>query len=194
MPQGTEGAHQTSFDRVDFEELLLEISTLFVNLPDASVDEVIEDTQRKICESLGLDLSSLWQWSDRNGNLMTVTHLYSIPGGPERPVGIDASKSFPWILQKMLTGQTLAFSNDDLPAEAALDLQSRRYFGVESSVDVPLQVGGQPVIGILTFDTLHRVRASMSKSWPKSCRRHTSTGCPGNGSYCSKTSLARVPG
>ncbi|MCG6930119.1 MAG: hypothetical protein LJE64_06135 [Desulfofustis sp.] len=58
-----------------------------------------------------------------------------------------------------MAGQTLAFSNDDLPGEAEIDIRSRRYFGVESTVVIPLQVGGQPVIGCISFETLNRVRA-----------------------------------
>ena len=59
----------------------------------------------------------------------------------------------------MLSGEILAFSNDDLPEEAEVDKNTRRSFGVESSVNIPLKTGGQPVFGILTFDTLHRKHA-----------------------------------
>jgi PAS domain S-box-containing protein len=143
---------------LSFEQLLLEISTLFINLPVDSIDSVIEDTQRKICTALGYDLSALWQWSDRDNNLMTLTHLYTIPGGPDKPADLDASRSFPWVLEKMLGGETLAFSNDDLPDEAAVDRASRIHYGVESTVVMPLRPGGQRIIGILTFETLKRKR------------------------------------
>ena len=136
----------------------LEVSTLFINLPVDSIDSVIEDTQRKICESLGYDLSALWQWSDRDNNLMTLTHLYTISGGPYKPSDLDASQSFPWVLEKMIEGETLAFSNDDLPDEAAIDRASRIHYGVESTVVMPLRPGGRRIIGVLTFETLKRKR------------------------------------
>ena len=139
-----------------FEDLLLEISALFINLPIDAIDDVIQDTQRHICEYLQLDLSALWQWSDRDAHLMTITHLHSPEQGPERPVGIDASKTFPWVYEKMLSGELLAYSTDELPDEAEVDKNTRRSFGVESSVNIPLKMGGQPVLGILTFDTIHR--------------------------------------
>ena len=75
MPLNAEGGHRASVGAQNFKELLLEVSTLFINLPIDSIDEVIEDTQKKICESLGVDLSSLRQWSDRDRNLLTVSHL-----------------------------------------------------------------------------------------------------------------------
>ena len=44
-----------------FETLLAEISTLFINLPADQIDGKIEDAQRRICEFLDLDRSTLWQ-------------------------------------------------------------------------------------------------------------------------------------
>lgn len=160
MSQRTESQKPLSGEQFDFEELLLEISTLFISLPVESVDKVIEDTQRKVCEGLDLDLSALWQWSDKDANLMTITHLYTIPGGPrpQQYEAIDASKTFPWVYSRMLAGEILAYSNEDLTKEAATDRVSRDFYHVESSVNIPLIVAGQQIIGIITFDTLKRVR------------------------------------
>ncbi len=157
MPQFIEGDDRLSEGVLDFEELLLEISSLFINLPVESIDAVIEDTQRKVCKSLGLDLSALWQWSDKDKNLMTLTHLYTIPGGPDLPVGIDGSQAFPWTYAKMLAGETLSFLTEELPDEAFVDKQSFRGFSVESSVAIPLKVGGHQITGIISFNTLNRV-------------------------------------
>lgn len=145
--------------QLTFEELLLEISAHFINLPTDEIDGVIQATQRLICENLDLDLSALWSWADKDSRMMTITHLYSLKGGPERPVDIDASETFPWILQKMLAGETLAYSTDQLPEEAKIDKQSRSFFGVQSSVNLPLLTGDGPLLGILTFDTLNRERS-----------------------------------
>ena len=144
-----------------FEALLVEISARYINLPVDRIDACIEDDQRRICEFLGLDLSALWQWSDETPRFMTVTHLHSAPGGPERPIGIDAQNSFPWALRKMLSGETIAFSTEAMGPAAATDQASRRHFGIKSSVNLPLSVGGGPLIGVLTFDTLREER-----DWP----------------------------
>ena len=144
--------------RLRFETLLSEISARFVNLPAEEIDNSIEDAQRRICDCLGVDLSALWQWSDETPRFMTVTHLHSPPEGPSRPDGIDAQESFPWVLQEMQRGETLVISTEDMPPEAARDQESRRYFGVKSSVVIPLSEGGGPIIGILTFDTLRAER------------------------------------
>ena len=106
-------------DQLQFETLLSNLSARFVNVSAEQVDSEIEDAQRRVCECLGLDLSALWQWSSETPHFMTLTHLYSPPEGPSRPQRIDAQESFPWQLQKMLRGETLAFSTEDLPPEAA---------------------------------------------------------------------------
>jgi PAS domain S-box-containing protein len=148
-------------ERLRFETLLSEISARYINLPVDQIDAVIEEDQRSICECLNLDLSSLWQWSDDFPRFLTVTHLYSLPEGPARPEGINAQESFPWTLNKLMNGEKLAFSTEDIPSEAVVDRASRQHFGVKSSVNLPLSVGGGPLIGVITFDTLREKR-----NWP----------------------------
>lgn len=142
----------------DFEQFLLELSTYFINLPPKELDKSIEDAQVWICKSLKIDFSALWQFSDKNRNFLTITHMHSPPNGPNSVEGIDASKTFPWILEKMLLGETLAFSNRDLPQEACIDIENRLNFNIYSSVDIPLIVGDKPPIGILTFDSVGKER------------------------------------
>ena len=148
--------------RLRFEALLLEISAGFVNLPADRIDAEIEETQRRICECLEIDLSSLWQWSNEDPHILTLTHLHSPPEGPEHPWGIDAKEALPWVLQKMLRGELLVISTDNMPPEAAHDQETRRNFGVKSSVVIPLLVGGGPIIGVLSFDALKE-----EKCWPE---------------------------
>ena len=145
-----------------FESLLIDISARFVNIPADRIDSEIEDAQRRVCDCLGLDLSALWQWSVDTPQYMTLTHLHSPPEGPSRPERIDAQEAFPWQFQKMLRGETLAFSTENMPPEAARDQEARRIYGVKSSVVIPLSTGGGPLIGALTFDTLQEER-----TWPE---------------------------
>jgi PAS domain S-box-containing protein len=149
-------------ERLRFETLLAEISARFVNLPAEQIDQEIEDAQRRVCDCLGLDLSALWQWSDETPRFFTLTHLFSPPEGPSRPEQIDAEEAFPWQFEKMLRGETLAFSTEKMPPEAARDRESRRHYGIKSSVVIPLSAGGGPLTGVLTFDTLRKER-----SWPE---------------------------
>lgn len=146
-----------------FETLLAEISARFINLPADQIDSVIEESQCLICECLALDLSALWQWSEKLPRLLTLTHLYSPPDGPSRPEQIDAEESFPWTLNKLLQRETLVLTTEDMPPEAARDKESRRFFGIKSSVVLPLSVGGGPLIGVVSFDSLREEREWSNK-------------------------------
>jgi len=149
-------------ERLRFETLLTDISARFINLPSQRIDDEIEEAQRRVCQCLGIDLSALWQWSQASPHYWTLTHLFSPPEGPDRPEGINAAEAFPWTLEELLKGKTLAFSTSQLPPDAVRDKESRDFFDVKSSVVIPLATGSGPMIGILTFDTLREER-----TWPE---------------------------
>lgn len=138
-------------ERVRFETLLAELSSSFINLPAAEIDAAIARAQQHVCETLGIEFSVLWQWSTTDPALFTVTHHYGPAGTPIPAAGIDGKKSFPWVLERMFRGETLVVFTEQLPPEAAADRESRRRFGVKSSVHIPLAVGGAPMTGVLTF-------------------------------------------
>ena len=47
-------------ERLRFETLLAELSARFVNQPAKWIDGEIENAQRRICELLDIDRSTLW--------------------------------------------------------------------------------------------------------------------------------------
>ena len=69
-------------ERLKFETLLAEISARFVNLPADRIDSEIEDAQRRICELLDLDRSTLWQVCEGEPGTLLLTHLHQPPGSP----------------------------------------------------------------------------------------------------------------
>jgi PAS domain S-box-containing protein len=158
VQKGKGDSQNTEAQWSQFEKLLQEISSRFISLPVNLIDSVIEETQRRICETLDFDLSTLWQASDKDHHVMVLTHLHTPPDGPQPVEKLDASVTFPWVYEKMLSGETLAYSNDQLSEKATLDKKSRIFYGVKSSVNLPLMAGGGPLLGILSFDTLREYR------------------------------------
>ena len=147
--------------QLHFEMVLAEISGRFVNLPADRVDSEIMDAERSICESLGLDVAGLWQWSNEAPGSLLLTHLYGTVEAP-LPERMEASESFPWYQQQLLAGRVVAFSSlEELPPEAGRDADSYRHFGIKSNVTIPLAVGGEPPIGALGFNTMRAER-----EWP----------------------------
>ena len=145
-------------DSLRFEILLTDISAGFVNLPAHKVDSIIEESQRQICECLSLELSALWQWTEERPSYVTLTHIFSPPWGPEFQTGLNAEEDFPWVFAKLLAGETLAFSTDELPPEAEKDRESFNHFGIKSTVVIPFRAGQGPFLGTMSFHTLRRKR------------------------------------
>lgn len=143
--------------------LIADLSSNFINLPPDEVDREIEDAQRRVCEHLGLEVSALWQCGAGTSSAYTLTHLYRPSGGPPTPEQMDGREYFPWSLQQLVAGKVIAISSmDQLPPEAAHDLETYRHYGVKSTLTVPLSAGGGPAIGFLSFNAMRAERP-----WPE---------------------------
>ncbi len=135
-----------------FEMMLAEISTGFINIPAGQVDKGIQETQHRVCECLELDRSTLWQFSEDDPGAFLLTHLHQPPGSRPVPERMQAQEYFPWSARKILAGEMVAISNlFDLPPEAARDRESFHLYGTKSTLLIPLSVGGEAVIGALSF-------------------------------------------
>jgi PAS domain S-box-containing protein len=140
--------------------LIADISSRFVNLPPGEVDGQILDAERLICEFLGLDRAVLWQWSKEAPPVLTPTHVYTKEG--QQGPGQRRQEHYPWFVQELLAGRTVAVSSlKDLPAEAADDRENCRLLGIKSNLTIPLSVGGESAVGVLGFNTLRKER-----DWP----------------------------
>jgi formate hydrogenlyase transcriptional activator len=134
------------------ETLLIELSARFISLAPELVDRAIQDAQRKICESLGFDRSTLLQQAVGEPTSLLLTHIHQRPGMPPPPPGKpDMGPMFPWGLEQLRQGKTVVLSKlDDLPAEAARDKETFRRYGAQSVVVVPLPIGNG-IFGALSF-------------------------------------------
>ena len=77
------------------ERLLTDISTLFINLPADRIDSEIEAAQRRVCEFLDLDRSSLFQAPEGEPETLLLTHYYQPPGSRIPPEGMNLKEFFP---------------------------------------------------------------------------------------------------
>ena len=144
-----------------FETLLAELSSRFVNVPAGEIDSEIEDAQRRICESLDLDLLAVWQLSNEAPVVLTATHYYTVQQGPQPP-GLLRQEDFPWFVKQLMAGRFVAISSlEEMPAEAARDREVCRQLGIKSNLSLPLSVGGEPLIGVLGLNTTRAER-----DWP----------------------------
>ena len=150
-------------ERLKFETLLAEISARFINIPADRMDREIERAQKKICEFLKVDRSTLWQVQKENPGTLLLTHIHQPSDSPPPPAQMNAKVFFPWSERKVLGGDLVVITKiTDLPKEAVVDLESFQLYGTKSNVLVPLSVGGDPVFGLLTFAMMRD-----ETSWPE---------------------------
>ena len=146
-------------DGLQLDTLLASIAVDFAAVSSAQVDRAIEEAQRRIVEALGIDGSSLLQFSESEGELV-VTNSWVAPVWQKHP-RLAGKTDAPWSLQKVLRGEVLCLSSlDDLPPDAANDAKSFRAMGLKSSLMFPLSAQGK-VIGVLALDTCREQR-----QWP----------------------------
>jgi len=144
-------------ERLQFESVLAEVSSRFVNLPPPEVDREIENAQRRVCELLGFDASALWQRSGDDPRSYLLTHVYRAQEGPPVPETMDARDYFPWCLGQIEKGRVVCVTRvEEAPAEAARDLEVWNHYGVRSVLGIPLSTGGGPNVGALSFGAMEK--------------------------------------
>jgi PAS domain S-box-containing protein len=169
-------------ERLTFEQLLSELSTTFIDLPEEQVDLNMENGLARIAEFLKMDRVTLFEFS-RDRTEITATFSWSGEGTSPAPALVKAA-DLPWWRSRLLRGEVaLASDVNDLPEEA---LPEREYFlkmGIFSAATVPLKVGGE-VNGAISFisgkrrvswteDLLSQVRVLGEVFWNALQRKHS---------------------
>lgn len=140
-------------EKLRLQRLLGELSTRFLALPSEEVDDAIEETQRLIVETLGLDRSTLWQLVEGEPGFV-MTHCWQRAEWPPLPPRFGTEGNLPWSQAKMLRGEMICFSShSELPPEASRDLETCRLYGPLSNLTIPL-VAHSRVFGALAFGSL----------------------------------------
>jgi PAS domain S-box-containing protein len=96
-----------------------------------------------------------------------ISLIFTLRASRIPPERMSLKEFFPWTLQKILGGDTIAVSKmTDLPAEAGRDRETFDLYGTSSVVVVPLSVGKRNVFGLLTFSVMREER-----DWPETLVR-----------------------
>ena len=145
-------------ERLRFETLLAEEAATFSRVSGAEIDHEIERALRRIADFLGVDWSTLTEYSE-DSRIARVTHRWMAEGMDPQPVALGLGE-IPWSVARLRRGATVRFTRvEELPeVEAAVDRQTYLRLGVKSRVAVPLTVEGV-VIGALAFSAVTVERA-----------------------------------
>jgi len=145
-------------EKLRLQGVLASVSTLFVALPTEDVEAAIEETQRLIVETLGLDRCTLWRLSEGGGGMVCV-HCWQRPGWPPLPPYFTTEGNLPWAYAKLMRAESICFTSiDQLPPEASRDAEVFRIHGPRSNLTIPLVADGR-TFGALAFATLGSERA-----------------------------------
>ncbi len=149
-------------DRLQFEKLLSEISSVYSSLPASEVDKNIKNGLQRIGEFLGADRCTLAQFSERV-NEVNFIHSWEIEGRkPMTGIFLETRQYFPWSIDKLMRGEIFIFQRpEDLPDEAAIDKKSYTALSVKSHASVPIEVGGKIMYSLSLSSSNSHMR------WPK---------------------------
>ena len=157
----------TPVDLSVFERLLTDISARFVNASATNVDGEITDTLRLLVEFLGIDRSTLFQWS-ADGRNLERTHHWVVAGCQPTPPFV-AREALPHFLHKTLEGNAFSYSSlAELPPEAQADRRFLEKHGPKSNLSFPLRAG-ESILGALAFGTIR-----FEREWPAALRERLS--------------------
>jgi formate hydrogenlyase transcriptional activator len=143
-------------ERIDFERLVADLSTRFINLPDERMEDAVRDALARLCEELALDRANFYRVQP--DGLLTDPVSWTRAGFSSAPAPVKAQEMFPWALGHIQRGELLKFSSlADVPSP---DRENYEAFGIKSSLVVPLSIEGA-VVGAVGFNTL-----GAERPWP----------------------------
>lgn len=146
---------------LEFERLVTELSTGFINVADSDLDRAIHDALGAIGQFAGVDRSYVFLFSE-DLTLATNSHEWCAPGVEPEIENLQElpTEHFSWWMKLFLR-----FENAYVPAvrDLPLDDESPREFlesqGIQALVAVPL-LHGSRLLGFLGFDSVH-----CSRTW-----------------------------
>ena len=127
---------------LEFEKLLADLLTTFINLSGDQVDSQIESALRRIVEFLEVDRGGLAEFLVEQRQ-MVITHSYHKPGVPPQPRTVVAHE-LPWYAKMIQEGNVFRACRmlDELPPTATAERGLLRPDRDEVPRDDPIEIDG----------------------------------------------------
>ena len=149
--------------RLRFEGLLSDLSARLVAVPSDKVDVEIEYALNQIRQFFQVDRCGFLKASEDKTS-WRITHISFADGVPPLPVNTDLPRAlFPWVYRRLIEEhEVMLFSVlDELPAEADIDRETYKAWGIRSVASIPIAIGGiKDYFMTITADRCERV-------WPE---------------------------
>jgi len=141
--------------RLKFQNLITQVSSQFINLHPAQIDDEIDHTLQQIGEFADADRSYVFQFSDGQ-KFVSCTHEWcadNIEPTIERIQNASVD-SFAWAMTQFLSGDMVLIPRvSELPPEAATVKGELEQQDIQSLLAVPMIIGGT-VIGFIGLDSV----------------------------------------
>jgi len=143
-------------ERLQFEQLLSELFSTFVDIKVDEIDGKINYALKQIGQILNIDRCYLSQF-ERLKNMYLATHAWAADGITAIPIG-SASEQFPWLFSELTQKKTVQFERlKDIPESAYIDQMNYRKLGTKSQLTIPL-IDDRFVIGCFSLDQIQHER------------------------------------
>ena len=146
--------HESLLKQMAFEQMLTDLSTTFIHLPEEMVGPTIEKSLGRIAELLKLDRITLFEYESESAELKTTISWHNDEIQPIQPV-LHADR-LPWFTKLLSRGETVLVPDlDSLPAEAIAEKEQIHNLGACSAAVVPLKAGDE-LFGAISFANAKR--------------------------------------
>jgi len=155
-------AEEALQSRLEFERLIVGISTDFINIKAEEVDNEINHALQEIGKFVGVDRSYVFMASDDKASIAVDNAYEWCADGVDPQIdklkGLSA-ENFPWWSKKIFNLENIYIPRvDDLPPDAKSEKQLFKDQDIQSLIVVPMVYTGA-LIGFLGFDSVRSEKA-----------------------------------
>ncbi len=143
---------------IEFEKLIFQLSSHFINLPLEKIDIGIQNSVDSIARFIGADRSMLFLTKGDRIEHPTYLWASSVENEGKAWNSDTFLSDYPWFTEKLQRYEIVHVENpEELPPQAGNEKRFMQARGVNSMVAIPIISGGH-LMGILTFSTTHTSR------------------------------------
>ena len=151
-------------NRSSFEQLLISLSTRFINIPIEAIGAGIDEALGEVGRYTGVERCFIYQLSGKTYETAQLTHEWVAPGMQSIRFEVQNLPAEPvmWIANQLMVGDTVHVPDrDKLPPDAQSLRLLHESVGIRSAVYVPMILRGE-LTGMLGFTC-----STVSKEWPE---------------------------
>jgi len=155
-------------EQLSFEGLLAEISARFLSLPADQIDGGVDDALRLVCNSLGVNESTIFLREVDHPDIFVMSYILRDPVLPPPPkIKFTAADNFPWCNKKLIANEIICLPDTQAaPEEAEIDKATWKKFNVVSALVIPLSTGGGRPLGFWGIDS-----TTERRDWPEALQK-----------------------